>query len=377
MNFQRKQKIPDYQEKGRVLMIYGPRRVGKTTLLKEYLSQLPVGIKAKYDVGDDMALRQLFNAQVRKDILDYAKPYDVIGIDEAQQIASIGIGIKMIIDEFPDKKIILTGSSSFDLSQSVGEPLTGRHYVLQMYPLAWSELAGSEYERKQNLNEILLYGSYPEVLSADDHHKKQQKLKELVSSYLFKDILAFERLKSPGLLLKILQALAWQIGGDVSQSELARLTGEGDHKKIGRYLDLLEKSFVIKKVGAWNTNLRNEIKNPVKYYFYDLGIRNAVIGQFQDISQREGKDIGMLWENFVFIELLKKSVIEEGYFDEFYFWRNVQQKEIDIIKKESDGTLMAYECKWSPRKAFFGDFKKAYPHAETIVISRENFSDFL
>ncbi|OGY32718.1 MAG: hypothetical protein A3C02_03740, partial [Candidatus Andersenbacteria bacterium RIFCSPHIGHO2_02_FULL_45_11] len=359
------------------VMMYGPRRVGKTTMLKTYLAELPADVAKKYDVGDDIALRQLFGSRVRKDILDYAAPYDVLGIDEAQQIPNLGEAIKMIIDEFPEKKIILTGSSSFDLAQSVGEPLVGRHYAMQLYPPAWKELAGSDYEKKQHLEEMLLYGSYPEILLADTLDKKQIKLKELTSSYLFKDILSFERLKSPELLLKILQALAWQIGGEVSLNELAKTVGESDHKKIGRYIELLEKSFVIKKIHAHSTNQRKEIKTKVKYFFYDLGVRNAIIGNFQKLALREPKDIGMLWENFVYIELVKKSELDQKYFDDFYFWRTRAGREVDIVQKTADGDIVAYECKWSFKKVVFSDFLKIYPKAKTEVASQENIADIL
>lgn len=377
MKFNRIQKIEQFQEHGRVVMIYGPRRVGKTTMLKTYLEGLPANVSKKYDVGDDISLQQLFGSRVRKDILDYAVLYEVLGIDEAQQIPHLGEAVKMIIDEFPDKKIILTGSSSFDLAQSVGEPLVGRHYAMQLYPPAWGEIEGSDYEKKQHLEDLLLYGVYPEVILADSVEKKQLKLKELTSSYLFKDILSFERLKSPELLLKILQALAWQIGGEVSLNELARTVGENDHKKIGRYIELLEKSFVIKKVHAHSTNQRKEIKTKVRYFFYDLGVRNAIIGNFQKLSLREPKDIGMLWENFVYIELLKKSELEQKYFDEFYFWRTRDGREIDIVQKTADGGISAYECKWSPKQVVFTEFLTMYPQAKTMVVSRENIADIL
>jgi uncharacterized protein len=365
------------QERGRVLMVYGPRRVGKTTLLKRYLERMPMDTKKKYDVGDDLALRQLFGSEMRKDILDYAAPFDVIAIDEAQRIPSIGLAAKMLIDEFPDKKIILTGSSSFNLAQSVGEPLVGRHYMLPLFPIAWQELEGSNFEKKRNIADLLVYGAYPEILLAETVDAKKLKLDELISSYLFKDILAFERLKSPELLLAILRALAWQIGSEVSLNELARAVGERDHKKIGRYLEILEKAFVVKKVSAYSSNQRKEIRKPVKYYFYDLGIRNAIIGQFEGIAVRSAKEIGMLWENFVFMEMIKKSVLEGRHFDTFFFWRNKAGREVDIVRKTGDGELFGYECKWSPTEVVFSDFLELYPKAKTGVVSRENIDDVL
>lgn len=377
MEFIRKQKIEEYQEEGRVLMIYGPRRVGKTTMAKKYLESLEKDIKYKYDIGDDLALRQLFNSQIRKDILDYAMPYDVIVIDEAQNISSIGIATKMIIDEFPKKKIILTGSSSFDLSQSVGEPLVGRHYSMKLFPVSWSEFQLSNYEKQQNLEDLLIYGSYPEIVLAPDKESKQKKLNELISSYLFKDILSLDKLRSPELLLDILKALAFQIGSEVTLGKLSKDLGNIDPKKIARYLDVLEKTFVIKKVKAFSRNPRNEISKKSKYYFYDLGVRNAVISRFQSISNRDGRDMGALWENFIFMELYKKSIISGNLFDNFYFWRNKKDKEIDIIKETINDGIFAFECKWSFQKVVFSDFKESYPNSITQVISRSNFTEFL
>lgn len=377
MNFDRKQHIEAYQETGRVVMIYGPRRVGKTTLLKKYLESLSSHVLKKYDIGDDIELQILFNSQNRTRILEYARPYDVIAIDEAQNIAHIGIAVKMIIDEFPDKKIILTGSSSFELSRQSGEPLVGRQYLCTLLPIAWSEFAGSSYEKKQKLEQLLTYGAYPEVVVASDFLQKQYKLQELVSSYLLKDILILDKIKSPELLLNILKALAYQIGSEVSLMKLAKDVGEVDHKKIARYLDVLEKTFVIKKIKAFSNNPRNEITKKSKYYFYDLGVRNAVIGSFQDFSKKSGMEIGMLFENFITMELYKKSNINRRVFDEFYFWRNKQGKEIDIIKKTIEEGISAYECKWSEQKINFAIFKESYPEARTHLIHRENIDEFL
>jgi predicted AAA+ superfamily ATPase len=377
MKFIRKQKIEEYQEEGRVLMIYGPRRIGKTTMAKKYLEGLGKDVKYKYDVGDDLALRQLFNNQIRKDILDYVMPYDVIVIDEAQNISSIGIATKMIIDEYPKKKIILTGSSSFDLSQSVGEPLVGRHYSMKLLPVSWAEFELSNYEKQQNLEDLLIYGAYPEIVLADDKELKQKKLNELISSYLFKDILSLDKLRSPELLLDLLRALAFQLGNEVSLGKLSKDLGNVDPKKIARYLDVLEKTFVIKKVKAFSRNPRNEISKKSKYYFYDLGVRNAIISRFQGISLRDGKDIGALWENFIFMEFYKKSIISGNLFDNFYFWRNKRGQEIDIIKETTDDGLFAFECKWSLKEVSFSDFKESYPKSITQVISKSNFTEFL
>lgn len=373
MIFKRRQDVARSVSPKRVLVIYGPRRVGKTTLVKEYLAALPKEISVKYDVGDDIALRRLLGSEQRKDILDYARPYDTIVLDEAQQIPNIGIAAKIMIDEFPDKTIILTGSSSFDLAQHVGEPLTGRHYTLTLLPIAQEEVSGNSFEKKQHLEDFLLFGSYPEVLSTDSRTEKERILKELVSSYLFKDILALDRLRSPDLLIDITRCLAFQIGNEVSFNEIAR-TVKTDVKTVQRYIDVLEKAFVIKRVRAYTTNQRNEIAKRMKFYFYDTGVRNAVIGQFNILASRN--DIGALWENFIFMELVKRSGFADAR-DTYYFWRTTSQKEIDIVK-ESGGALTAYECKFSSQSSkHFRAFGELYPHAKTHVINKDNYLELL
>ena len=327
----------------------------------------------KYDVGDDIALRQLLGSEARKDILDYARPYDVIVIDEAQQIPHIGLAAKIMIDEFPDKTIILTGSSSFDLSQHVGEPLTGRHYTLTLLPIAQAEVSGNAFEKKQHLEDFLVYGSYPEVLTVETYIEKERILKELVASYLFKDILALDRLRSPELLIDITRCLAFQVGNEVSFNEIAR-TVKTDVKTVQRYVDVLEKSFVIKKVRAYSTNQRNEIAKRVKFYFYDTGVRNAVIGHFNPLASRN--DIGALWENFVYMELVKRSVLADTG-DIYYFWRTIAQKEIDIIRQSGD-TIIAYECKFSAQSSKnFHAFSELYPRAKTQVVNKDNYMELL
>ncbi len=377
LKFTRKQHIEEYQEEGRILMIYGPRRIGKTTLLKKYLDGLPSAISKKYDTGDDIELQSLFNGQIRSKILEYSSPYDVIAIDEAQNIKNIGMAVKMIIDEFPEKKIILTGSSSFSLAQQAGEPLVGRQYVSTLLPISWGEFLGSNYERRQSLENLMIYGAYPEVLLEDNNLKKQYKLQELVSSYLLKDILILDKIKSPELLLNILKALAYQIGSEVSLTKLAKDVGEDDHKKISRYLDVLEKTFVIKKIKAFSNNPRNEITKKSKYYFYDLGVRNAIIGAFNDFAKRSPIEIGQLFENFYMMEQYKKSNIERMVFDEFFFWRNKQGKEIDIIKRGINNEVQAFECKWSDQKINFSIFKENYPTAQVDLVHKDNFDMYL
>lgn len=376
MKFQRKQTIESSISQKRALIIYGPRRVGKTTLLRSYLSGLEKNAPCKNifsSTGDDFTLRELFKSERLKDILDFARPHDVIAIDEAQFIPSIGLGVKMIMDAFPEKSVILTGSSSFDLSEKIGEPLTGRHFTMTLLPLAQQEISASAFELKQNLSDFLIYGSYPEVLLEPEKGMRVKILTELVSSYLFKDVLALDKIKSPDLLLDIVKLLAFQVGNEVSLNEIAQAV-KTDVKTVSRYIDVLEKMFVIRRVRGFSRNLRNEISKKAKYFFLDNGVRNAVIGQFNDLSMRN--DVGALWENFIFIELVKRSIIAES-LDAYFFWRTHSGAEVDIIK-ESEGALTAIECKWSDKKKGAPAlWKKTYPSALFTAITPENYIEYL
>lgn len=372
MQFKRKQAIASALEPKRILVIYGPRRVGKTTLLTEYVKTQSEK-RVYFSTGDDIQLRKVFQSEERDRILDFARPYDLIAIDEAQFIPSIGLGAKMMIDAFPEKNIILTGSSSLNLSNKIGEPLTGRHFTMTLLPLAQREMQGNRFELESNLERFLIYGSYPEVLNEPDVEKKRKILTELVSSYLFKDALALEAVRSPDTLLDITKCLAFQVGNEVSINEVAR-TARTDAKTAAKYIDLLEKMFIIKRVRGFSRNLRNEISKKPKYYFLDNGVRNAVIAQFNPLSLRN--DIGALWENFIFMELLKNSGIT-GTLDTYYFWRTHAGQEIDIIK-ESDGQISAIECKWSKTVVNPPEiFTKAYPHFKFSLIHKDNYLDSL
>ncbi len=376
MDFKRIQSIEKNISPKRVLIIYGPRRVGKTTMLQSYLDSSEVKRKYSdifYSTGDDFSLRELFSSENRKNILDFANSYSLIAIDEAQFIPSIGLGIKMIIDAFPEKIIILTGSSSFDLSNKIGEPLTGRHFTLTLFPVSQKEIKLSGFEIKNSLSDFLIFGSYPEVLMEKNKQKRVKILTELVSSYLFKDVLAIDKIRSSDLLLDIVKCLAFQVGSEVSLNEISK-TVKTDVKTVGRYLNLLEKMFVIKKVRGFSRNLRNEISKKAKYYFVDNGIRNAVIGQFNELNMRD--DIGALWENFIFMEMIKQSNINES-FDMYYFWRTHTGQEIDVIK-ESGGNIFAYEIKWKNDKVKPPEeFINAYSNSDFQTINRENYLEFI
>lgn len=376
MNFKRMQTVEMALSPGRVLIIYGPRRIGKTTLLKEYLKKQEENSSKKiaYFIGDDIKIRELFASQIRDTILDFSSSYDIVAIDEAQQINAIGLGTKMIIDTYPEKEIFLTGSSSFDLSNKIGEPLTGRHFTLILLPISQKEMTLSHFELKNSLENFLLYGTYPEILITQSTTQKERILNELVSSYLYKDVLVLDKIKSPDLLRDIARMIALQIGCEVSLNEIA-VSLKTDAKTVARYLDLLEKMFVIKKVRGFSRNLRNEITKKAKYYFLDLGVRNAIIGQFSALDVRN--DVGALWENFVFMELYKQSTIND-LSDNYYFWRTHSGAEIDIIK-ESRGKIIAFECKWDTKKTPRAPktFRDAYPDALFNVINPENYLDFI
>jgi len=331
------------------------------------------GKKTKYDVGDDIRLQTLFNAQDRASILDYVEPYEVIVIDEAQNIEHIGLAAKMIIDAYPKKILILTGSSSFDIAHKVGEPLTGRHFTVTLLPLAQTEIDGSNYEKNGALENFLVYGSYPEVLKAESNTEKKRILRELVASYLFKDILALDRIRYPELLVAITKCLAFQIGSEVSVHEIAG-TVHSDDKTVQRYLDLLQKTFVIKKIGGYSRNLRNEISKKAKYYFYDLGVRNAVIEQWNEVSNRN--DVGHLFENFCAVELLRAANLQDNPL-QLYFWRTHQGQEVDFVI-EREGGLLAIEVKWSGKQARgLAQFKKVYSEAVTSMITKENYLEVI
>jgi len=371
MQFTRKQTIEQSLAYGRVLVIYGPRRVGKTTMLQKYLATQK-GRRVLSVVGDDIRVREIFASESRDALMDFAASYDIVAIDEAQRIPSIGIGAKMLVDAYPDKTFILTGSSSFDLSGKIVEPLTGRHFTLTLLPISQSEFTASRFELTGALEQFLLYGSYPEVVLAPDNTARERILNELVSSYLYKDVLALDRIKSSDLLRDIARMIAFQIGGEVSLNEIA-VALKVDVKTVGRYLDLLEKMFVIRKVGGWSRNLRNEITKKARYYFLDNGVRNAVIGRFAPLSMRD--DIGALWENFISMELSKQSGIADRA-DTYYFWRTHTGAEIDIIR-ESGGAIAAIECKWSKSGKEPALWRRTYPESIFATINRDNYLDTL
>lgn len=359
---------------GKVLVIYGPRRVGKTTLLKSYLSE----IKANYklDSGDNIRTRQILGSQDFTGILQYAAGYDLLAIDEAQQVPGIGMGLKILVDQIPSLKVIATGSSSFDLAGAIGEPLTGRKTTITLFPFAQMELLEkyNRHELRERLDDFLIFGSYPEVVLAGSRREKIAVLDELVNSYLLKDVLSLDRVKNSQILLDLLKLVAFQIGGEVSLNELAGHI-KLDVKTVGRYLDIFEKAFVLKRIGGFSRNLRKEIVSKAKYYFLDNGIRNAVVSQFNPPENRN--DVGLLWENFLAAERLKKCAYHDLH-GSFYFWRTYDGQEVDWVE-EREGKLFGYEFKWSERakRKAPKDWLGTYANAELSFINRDNYLDFI
>jgi predicted AAA+ superfamily ATPase len=362
-----------YLKPNKALIIYGPRQVGKTTLLQDFLTATK--LKYKLDSGDNIQTQHILGSQDFNLIREYAQGYELVAIDEAQRIKNIGLGLKIIVDQMPGIKVIATGSSSFELSGQVGEPLTGRKITLTLYPISQIELSNlyNPYEIKNKLEEWLIFGGYPEVVVTADKTEKIKLLEEIVQAYLLKDILNLEKVKSAKILLDLLRLLAFQVGSEVSLTELARQIGI-DYKTVARYLDLFEKSFVIYNLRGFSRNLRKEITKKGKYYFYDNGVRNAVISNFNNLELRN--DAGMLWENFLFIERLKKRTYQ-GIYANNYFWRTWDQKEIDLIE-EREGKLFGYEFKWGKRSLKPPkEWGETYPDSEFAIISQENYLEFI
>src|SRR3989338_5718979 len=368
------QDLTPYISPNKALVIFGPRQAGKTTLLKNYLEGQKGKIKYKLESGDDIIVQELIGSSDFERIKKYAAGYDLIAIDEAQKIKNVGQGLKIMVDEIPGIKIITTGSSSFELAGQVGEPLTGRKITLTLYPISQIELKNlyNNFELESRLEEYMVYGSYPDVVANDNPEEKRTILNEIVGSYLLKDILELEKVKGSKILLDLLRLLAFQIGNEVSLSELGGQIGL-DYKTVARYLDLFEKSFIIYNLRGFSGNLRKEITSKSKYYFLDNGLRNAVIANFNPFNMRD--DVGKLWENFIFTEMIKSGSYKNRYANR-YFWRTYDQKEIDYIE-ERDGKLFAYEFKWNDKAKQPKEFLEAYPNTEFKTINKENYLDFV
>ena len=360
--------------KGKVILLIGPRQVGKTTLLRQLHADFNVpSIWLNVDEADVM--QSLSNADTSTKLRQLVGlKTKLVIIDEAQQIIDIGKKLKLMIDTFPEIQFIVTGSSSLDLRNSMAEPLTGRKKEYHLYPLSTEELVNNStlIEQKRLLETRLIFGSYPDVVN--NYGEEREILKELAGSYLYKDLLQLDGIRKSSILEKLLQLIAFQVGSEVSYNELANSIGNIDVATVEKYLDLLEKAYIIFKLPALSRNLRNELKKGKKYYFYDNGIRNVIINNFNPINLRQDK--GALWENYLMSERQKFIHYHKIYSNQ-YFWRTHDRAEIDYIE-EREGKLFAYEFKYKAGKTRFPkSFQEAYPNHELAEVSVENFVDFV
>ncbi len=357
--------------KGKAILVSGARQVGKTTMLEKILLKYQGELLTMN--GDDFTIQNLLtrpNTQQIKQIIGNNK---IVFIDEAQRIPEIGLTSKIIVDKFKDVQLILSGSSSFDLYSKVNEPLTGRKWTFSLWPVTWEEWQSHVgYVRaEQDVETRMVFGFYPDVLNHEEN--PGQVLSELAESYLYKDILMYEGLKKPTAIKKLLQALAFQVGSEVSLQELGQTVGV-DPKTIHTYIDILEKAYIVFRLAPLSRNLRNEIKARNKIYFYDNGIRNAVIGQLQPLAIRQ--DIDILWENFLVSERIKQ-ISQNKDLRQYYFWRTAQQQEVDFVE-QINGAYFGYEFKWSERRKI--KFPKTFTNSYDSVnygINRANFREFV
>lgn len=357
----------------KVIILYGARQVGKTTLVNHLTSKLP--LKTLRIDAEDARYTDVLSGKNVERLKSLIAGYQLVVVDEAQQIPEIGTTLKLIHDHIPDMRVLATGSSSFDLSNKVMEPLTGRHWAYILYPISYGELAktSNPFELEQQLETSLVYGTYPEVFSISAFEEKREYLNRLCSSYLFKDVLQIAQVRNSLKLRQLLKLLAYQIGTQVSLSELAnRLDMSKD--TIARYIDLLEKSFVVFRLGGLSRYLRNEVTKMDKIYFYDLGVRNSLIDMHKPLNDRN--DVGQLWENFLISERIKHAAYSGGY-SSSYFWRLSTGAEIDFVE-ERNGQYYGYEFKWGDKQAKSpASWQVGYPDASFTTINKNNFLSFI
>ncbi|MBC8147813.1 MAG: ATP-binding protein [Bacteroidetes bacterium] len=367
-----KKEIKQYLIPGKVVCLFGARRTGKTFLMKQIEEELP-NEKILSVHGEDIDVVEVFSSS-RSSILEKAmKAYDYIFIDEAQKIPNIGQNLKLIVDLFPEKKVFVTGSSSFDLKNQIGEPLTGRSRFLYLFPVAQLELNETFIESKVNIETRLIYGSYPEIINSKTEDEKKANLESIKNGYLLKDVLELDNLKDSLFIFNLLRLIAFQIGNNISYSELASNL-KVNTRTVQRYLNILEKVYIIFSLPGYSRNLRKEYAKTPRYYFYDNGIRNAVISNFNRINLRD--DIGKLWENHIISERIKKNHYYNIQTNQF-FWRTYDQQEIDYVE-EREGGLFGYEIKWNLKKHLAPKiFLETYKNSKWTVINKENYLDFI
>jgi uncharacterized protein len=359
---------------GKVLVLYGPRQVGKTTLVREMLAH--VSVPHLYVSADELVHREALSSQNRRTLGDLLGGNQLLVIDEAQRVPNIGINLKILVDNYPQAAIVATGSASFDLANKISEPLTGRKLTLNLYPVSYAEIAHmwGAFEAQTQLERWLIWGGYPAIITAESASLRETLLGELAGSTLYRDILELDGVRRADKIVDLLRLLAFQIGQEVSLAELASNLSL-NHQTVGRYLDLLEKVFVIFRVSGFARNLRKEISKNARYYFYDNGVRNSLIRNFNPLALRN--DVGQLWENYLMVERRKANQYA-GRAVNSYFWRTYDQKEIDCIE-EWGGNLYGYEFKWQGqmRQATRREFTGAYAHAVLDTITRDNFQGFI
>jgi hypothetical protein len=359
---------------GKVLVLYGPRQVGKTTLVKDLLAS--TDLRSRFVNADELVYREALASQDRRRLDELVGDARLLVIDEAQRVPEIGLNLKIMIDNHPEITILATGSASFELASKISEPLTGRKLTFNLYPTSYVELrqAFGALEARSMLERWLVWGGYPAIVTTDPPALREQLLGELVGAYLYRDILELDGVRRSDKIVDLLRLLAFQIGHEVSLTELAANLAI-NRQTVERYLDLLEKVFVIFRVSGFSRNLRKEISKNWRYYFFDNGVRNSLIQNFNPLKVRN--DVGQLWENFLMVERRKVNQYT-GRPANVYFWRTYDQKEIDYIE-EHGGKLDGFEFKWrgemkpSTRQAF----QAAYPGSELRTITPENFEDFV
>ncbi|MDL2308841.1 ATP-binding protein [Bacteroidales bacterium OttesenSCG-928-B11] len=366
-------RITDRIAPNKAVLIFGARRVGKTILMRQLINDFDG--KTLLLNGEDYDTLSLLEERSIANYRHLLDGVDLLAIDEAQNIPEIGSKLKLIVDEIEGIRIIASGSSSFDLLNKAGEPLVGRSTQFHLTPFSQREISQREtaLETKQNLESRLIYGSYPEVVIMESFERKTDYLRDIVNAYLLKDILAIDGLKNSGKMRELLRLIALQLGNEVSYDELGRQLGMSKNT-VEKYLDLLSKVFVVYRLGAYARNLRKEVTKAGKWYFYDNGIRNAIIGNFNPLSIRQ--DVGSLWENYIIGERIKANY-NEGLGKEFYFWRTYDYQEIDLIEESSD-SLTALEFKWGNKMPNVpAAFKEAYPNATFDVVNKSNYLKYI